>query len=356
VRNTGNAALTISSVGSSNPLFTIASPSGSFTVAAGGQQTVGVRFAPAAPGAQSATLSIASNDPSRPTATVSVSGTGSGTTTAVPAIDVSPASLDFGTVTVGQSKDLSLTVRNTGNAPLTINSVASSNPRFAVASPAVPFNVAAGSQQALTIRFSPTTAGSQTGTLTIASNDPARASLTVGLSGSGVAPAGPQTVVLKVDDGTFESSVSCTGAGVVCYFVNRLTPPRYPATLKDVQIFFLDAEDALRPGDGFTLLAGWHSTGGSDLGGVSLRRMEVRVQSVGQFNVYTAPDLTILYGDFVVGLALSSPKGIVQMAQDKTPPSQKRSCLSPNAANWTLIDSFPGQEGNFGIRATVTVP
>ena len=51
---------------------------------------------------------------------------------------------------------------------------------------ALPFNVAAGAQQAVTIRFSPTAAGVQTGSLSVASsNDPATPTATASVTGTG---------------------------------------------------------------------------------------------------------------------------------------------------------------------------
>lgn len=104
-----------------------------------------------------------------------------------PGISVTPT-LDFGTVTVGQPKDLPLSVRNTGTANLTVNSISSSNAQFTVVSPGTPFNVAAGSEQAAVIRFQPSAAGAQSTTLTITSN---AATVTVALTGSGQGQAGP---------------------------------------------------------------------------------------------------------------------------------------------------------------------
>ena len=107
-------------------------------------------------------------------------------TTGPAAIDAGPLSLDFAGVTTGQSKDLTLTVRNTGGGALTVNPIASSNPRFAVIAPAMPFAVAVGAQQNITIRFSPVAAGAQSGLMTIPSNAANRPSLDIALTGAGV--------------------------------------------------------------------------------------------------------------------------------------------------------------------------
>jgi hypothetical protein len=190
VSNTGRAALSVSAAASSNALFRVTSPAVPFSVAAGAQQAVTVRFSPSAAGSQTGTLTLSTNDPARASVAIPLSGTGTSATAASPSVSVSPASLDFGNVTAGQTRDLTLTVSNTGQASLTVSAASSSNSLFTVASPAVPFLVAAGSQQAVTVRFTPTAAGSQSGTLTLSTNDPARATVAVSLAGTGTAAGG----------------------------------------------------------------------------------------------------------------------------------------------------------------------
>lgn len=106
-----------------------------------------------------------------------------------PNIEVTPASLDFGSVNVNATLDRTLTVRNTGTAALNITGITSNNARFSVTS-ATSFTVAPGGQQIVTVRFAPTAAGVQTGTLTVASNDPAKPSVTVSLNGTGATQGG----------------------------------------------------------------------------------------------------------------------------------------------------------------------
>src|SRR5262245_3112195 len=88
-----------------------------------------------------------------------------------PDIDVTPASLNFGNVIVGQSSNLTLIVSNVGITSLTVSSLAISNLVFSVVSPTTPFNVATGGQQIVTVRFAPTVTGLQTGALSLTSND-----------------------------------------------------------------------------------------------------------------------------------------------------------------------------------------
>ena len=153
---------------------------------------VNVEIDPATPGGNQPVVVTVGGASSQSGLTVAIAGGG---TTSAPVIVLEPTSLDFLSVPVGQTKDLTVTVRNTGNATLTVNSVTSSNGRFALAILGTPFNVGAGSFQTATIRFSPTAATTETGTLTFANNDPANPSRTLSVTGTGTAVAAPVIVL-----------------------------------------------------------------------------------------------------------------------------------------------------------------
>jgi len=132
------------------------------------------------------------------------------TTGPFPVIDISQTgALDFGAVTVGQTKDLALTIRNTGTAALTVNSIPPSNPQFTVPSPARPFTLVAGGQQTVVVRFAPTSAGQKTGTLTIASNDPVRPSVELSIQGTGGSLA-PPVIAVSVNAVNFNAQVGAS--------------------------------------------------------------------------------------------------------------------------------------------------
>ncbi|PYM19023.1 MAG: hypothetical protein DMD81_04450, partial [Candidatus Rokuibacteriota bacterium] len=125
----------------------------SFSLAAGASQDVWVRFAPTVTGSAPGSVVFTSNGG---TVTRPVSGTGE----APPAIGVTPASLGFGTVTVGTSLDQKFTVQNTGAGTLT-GTVATSAPYGIVSGSS--FSLAAGASQDVWVRFAPTVTGSAPG-------------------------------------------------------------------------------------------------------------------------------------------------------------------------------------------------
>jgi len=137
--------------------------------------------------------------------------TQAGATASAPAIEVQPTALNFGSVNVGLTVDLPLTVRNTGNATLNVTGITSSNSRFSVTS-ATSFNVAAGGQQMVTVRFSPTSSGAQTGALSIASNA-SGSPTTVQLSGEGTQsqPVCPVVSNINPTSGPISTPITVTG-------------------------------------------------------------------------------------------------------------------------------------------------
>jgi hypothetical protein len=266
-----------------------------------------------------------------------------------PAIQVTPTSLAFGSVADGQTADRTFTIRNTGTAALTVHSLISANARFSVVGPLTPFSLGPDGQQIVTVRFAPLATGAQSGTLAITSNaSPA----SVALTGTGTATTG-DTVLLQIDDGTYERAIGLSTGGTI-YFVNRLTPPRYPATLRSVSIFFENAADALPPGYVILVLSGANPQGTANINGVGLLTTAATAGAADRFETFTVPPITISSGDFVVGFAVNNPVGRFPMSYDATAPAQGRSYVSPDGESFLLLESLAGTTpGDFAIRATV---
>ncbi len=91
----------------------------------------------------------------------------------VPQIQI-PSNPNFPTTCVGSSSVATLNVCNTGKADLEVNSITSSNSQFTVTTPSSGFPVIISPDFCFPFetRFTPTSAGSKTTTLTINSNDP----------------------------------------------------------------------------------------------------------------------------------------------------------------------------------------
>jgi glucose/arabinose dehydrogenase len=106
-------------------------------------------------------------------------GGGGGT----PTLTVTPNPASFGNVTVGSTGTVPLTIANTGTAPLTIATVTPPAAPFgATGLPAPGATIPAGGQVLANLTFTPTTAGTSNGTLTITSNG---GNITIPTTGTG---------------------------------------------------------------------------------------------------------------------------------------------------------------------------
>jgi hypothetical protein len=190
--NPGTGAVELASAASDSGLFTAALSGGASQIPGGGTAQVTVTFRPDATGSQSATLTIATKD--RSAAAITVALAGRGVDTAAPLLAVSPARLAFGTVALGKTPELSLSLLNNGAGKLTGKSIASSNPQFSVTSPTGSFAINAHSALQITVRFSPSGTGAAAGNLTIESNDPVNPSLSVPMTGN--TPAGAPAITV----------------------------------------------------------------------------------------------------------------------------------------------------------------
>lgn len=173
VLNATQAPITQNKARPSDAAFTIVDPGVPFTVPADGELVLTVRFSPTTAASKIGTLMLGGR-------TVYLDGTG---VAAVPAMRIAPSSLEFGTVPAGQSKDLTFTVRNLGGAALTVSSVESNATQYTLPDLVVPIAVQPGEAREVTVRFTPSAAGSKSGTITVKGDDPAKASATVSLTG-----------------------------------------------------------------------------------------------------------------------------------------------------------------------------
>jgi len=131
-------------------------------------------------------------------------GSGQSTPPAAPAVSLSPTSLTFSSQNVSTtSAAQTVTLSNTGNASLSISSIATTGD-FAQTS-ACGTSLAAGANCQISVTFKPTTNGQRTGSLSV--NDNASGSpQSVSLTGSGVKPGTPA--------GSYSVTLTVTGGGV----------------------------------------------------------------------------------------------------------------------------------------------
>jgi len=213
--NTGGTTITVSQANvSGGSGFSISGLNLPLTLIAGQSFTFGTTFAPTAAGSVTGTISLTS-DASNSTLTISLSGTGT-----VPGqLSVSPSTLDFSSVVIGQSKNMTATLSATGSN-VTVSSASASTSEFTLSGVSFPFTITAGQSKAITVTFTPQSSGTASATISFASsasNSPTSESLT----GNGTAPP-PHNVDL--------SWAASSSTDVVGYNVYRATVSGGPFT------------------------------------------------------------------------------------------------------------------------------
>ncbi len=184
VRNTGSGPLTIQSAQANNAAFTVTGQIG--PINPGATATYTVKFTPTARQNYTAVLTVRSDDADEPVVTVNLFGMG-----AAPVVNINEVVRNFGPVRVGRNSDSWLvSVQNLGDAALVLsNPVFSDTSAFRFANNAqFPLSINSLETVTLPIRFTPKLRQQYTGTLIVRTNDAARPTLTLNMSGRGLAP------------------------------------------------------------------------------------------------------------------------------------------------------------------------
>ncbi|MFN0157648.1 MAG: choice-of-anchor D domain-containing protein [Bacteroidota bacterium] len=168
VTNGGGEVLTVSSVTSSAPGFSV-TPS-STSVPPSGSTKFFITFQPTSGGSQSGSIRFVHSAPGSPDS-VAVSGTG-----LVSGLSFTVQNLFFDDIEVGTGENQSFDVRNTGGAPLRIDSLRIMAPQqtdFSIVGSSGPLPpIPSAGLTTLTLRFTPQVEGSQSAMLVVYSNAP----------------------------------------------------------------------------------------------------------------------------------------------------------------------------------------
>jgi hypothetical protein len=156
------------------------------TLNPGQSLTFSVTFTPSSGGAANGSLALTA-DGSVPNLSVALSGTG----TTPGQLAVSPATANFGSVTVGATQNQAGSLTASG-ASVTVSSVSSSNPEFRLTGLSLPLTLAAGQSAPFTWTFAPQASGAASATVTFTSNA-TNPPITAALTGTGT--AAPQHTV-----------------------------------------------------------------------------------------------------------------------------------------------------------------
>jgi hypothetical protein len=179
--NNGGTSVTISQAGVTGAWFGLGGLTLPATLDAGQSLTMSVSFTPQSAGTATGNVSI-TNSASGSPLTISLTGSG----VAAGALVAFPSSVNFGTVTVGNSLNQTLTLTNSGASSLSVTQAGVTGAGFTVGGISLPVTIPAGQSVTMTITFAPTTSGAASGNIAITSSA-SSTTLNVPLSGTGAA-------------------------------------------------------------------------------------------------------------------------------------------------------------------------
>jgi hypothetical protein len=187
--NTGGASVTVTQANVSGTAFKVTGLSLPLTLNAGQSFTFGTVFAPTSGGSATGSISVIS-DASNPTLTISMAGVA----TVSGQLAVSPATLNFGSVTVGQGKSLSGSL-TAGSSGITVTGASMSTSEFTLSGISFPVTLTAGKSVPFTVTFKPQSSGVASASASFVSNA-SNSSAPQSLTGSGT-PAPQHSVALS---------------------------------------------------------------------------------------------------------------------------------------------------------------
>jgi hypothetical protein len=296
VSNIGNANLIISSLSSSNSMFTF-SPSGT-TIAPGGTQKYYVTFKPTSTGVKNGFIYFNHNG-SNLKDSISVTGNGS----ASPIFAVNPNNLNFGNVLINTYKSDSVTVTNTGNADLIISSISTTNNYFYTTPTSA--TITPGGTMKFYVKFSPVSDGVKNGVIYFNHNG-ANGKDSITVVGIGVSPkftVNPASLNFgNVKNGTSKlDSLTVTNTGTYNLIVNNIASSNSlftvmpssavitPGSSKVVYVTFSPISDGVKTG----FIYFYHNA--------SAVRTQVAVTGIGVSAKFTANPTSLNFGNVIVG-------------------------------------------------------
>ncbi|MFY9673720.1 MAG: choice-of-anchor D domain-containing protein, partial [Terriglobales bacterium] len=178
--------------------------------------TFSVSFAPTVAGASSGTMSLTVSG----SANIGIPVSGTGVTQAD--LTANPTSVTFTNIQVGTNSSQTETIKNTGGSDAHITAAGASGTGFSISGINPPVTLSAGQSLSFSITFTPPSAGSFSGSVTVTSDaqDP---TLTIPVSGTAVGAQGTLSVsspinvgnVVEGTSGTANGTLTASGATVI---------------------------------------------------------------------------------------------------------------------------------------------
>ena len=221
--NSGGSTITVSQLTISGSGFNLSGLSAPLTLGAGQSSTFQVSFSPQSAGAAGGNIAILSTATN---SSLNVPLTGTAVNPGL--LGATPGSIGFGTVAVGSTLSLSVTLKNSGGSSLQVSNASVSGSGFAMSGLSLPLTLAAGQSKAFNVTFAPTAATTASGTVSITSNA-SNPLLTISLSGTGTVVPGQLSVApgsitfSNVTVGTSQSQSGTLSASTAAVTVSSIS-------------------------------------------------------------------------------------------------------------------------------------
>ena len=186
VENTGLVDLEVTAIRPSSDQVTVDRTA--FTVSPNASEQFTITLSPTREGTLTGSVEVVTNEKnwSLPISSILIEGG------LPPAIALPTEQVDYGTIEVGRSLSRKIEIRNEGLGPLTVTDVQSDMTSLTVSDQA--FTLGPGESRTITVTVQPSGEGAFTGTVTVLSDDPDKASVAVDITGAGQAiPADTRT-------------------------------------------------------------------------------------------------------------------------------------------------------------------
>ena len=179
--NSGGSSVTVTQANVTGTGFSVTGLTLPLTLSPGQSFTFGAVFTPTSGGSASGNIAVVSNA-SNPNVAISMSGSGA----VAGQLTITPATLSFGSVVVGQSKSMTTALNATGSS-VVVSSASAGTSEFAVGGPPLPLTIPPGQSASFTVIFTPQASGAASAAASFVS-DATNSTMQVSLTGSGTPP------------------------------------------------------------------------------------------------------------------------------------------------------------------------
>lgn len=137
-------------------------------------------------------------------------------------VTFSPTKVDFGQVAADSKKTVTVTLTNTGSAPITLPQATIAGASYSMSGLTLPATLAPNSVVTFSASFAPTVPGTSSGAIIVSSNDPGVSPPSLALTGTGLNSSGPTILTQPANQSvtigqTANFTVTATGTGTLSY-------------------------------------------------------------------------------------------------------------------------------------------